>query len=82
MRSAYMSVNAWSATGAKAADIAARLRMEDRIGLSEAGMQALGWRIAEENVDMAATEVPATDVEAAETGNETKIVHFPRRMRA
>ena len=69
-------------TGAKAADIAARLRMEDRIGLSEAGMQVLGWRIAEENVDMAATEVPATDVEAAETGNETKIVHFPRRMRA
>ena len=43
---------------AKAADVAVKIRLEDRIGLSEAGLQALGWKISEDNVDMAAHEVP------------------------
>ena len=34
------------------------------------------------NVDMAAHEVSATDVEAAASGMDTKIVQFPRRLRA
>ena len=45
-------------------------------------MQALGWKISEDNVDMAAHEVSATDVEAAASGMDTKIVQFPRRLRA
>lgn len=67
---------------AKAADVAVKIRLEDRIGLSEAGLQALGWKISEDNVDMAAHEVPATDAEASESGMDTKIVQFPRRLRA
>nr|DAY95666.1 MAG TPA: hypothetical protein [Caudoviricetes sp.] len=67
---------------AKAADVAVKIRLEDRIGLSEAGLQALGWKISEDNVDMAAHEVPATDAEASESGMNTKIVQFPRRLRA
>ena len=45
-------------------------------------VQALGWKISEDNVDMAAHEVPATDAEASESGMDTKIVQFPRRLRA
>ena len=67
---------------AKAADVAVKIRLEDRIGLSEAGLQALGWKISEDNVDMAAHEVPTTDAEASESGMNTKIVQFPRRLRA
>ena len=67
---------------AKAADVAVKIRLEDRIGLSEAGLQALGWKISEDNVDMAAHEVPATDAETSESGMDTKIVQFPRRLRA
>lgn len=67
---------------AKAADVAVKIRLEDRIGLSEAGLQALGWKISEDNVDMAAHEAPATDAEASESGMNTKIVQFPRRLRA
>lgn len=67
---------------AKASDVAIKIRLEDRIGLSEAGLQALGWKISEDNVDMAAHEVPATDAEAAASGMDTKIVQFPRRLRA
>ena len=33
---------------AKAADVAVKIRLEDRIGLSEAGLQALGWKIEAE----------------------------------
>lgn len=67
---------------AKAADLAIKIRLEDRIGLSEAGLQALGWRIAEENVSLGAHEVPSSDAEAAESGMDTKVVQFPRRLRA
>lgn len=67
---------------AKAADRSILLRLADRIGLTPAGLAALGWRIADETVDRyAAAEVPMSDAEAARTGRDTKIVHFPRRLR-
>lgn len=67
---------------AKAADRSILLRLADRIGLTAAGLVALGWKIEDETVDRyAAVEVPMTDLEADRTGRDTKIVHFPRRMR-
>lgn len=68
---------------AKAADRTVLIRLADRIGLSPAGLAALGWKISEDNVDGAAAhEVPASDAERAQSGADTKIVHFPRRLRA